>query len=122
MSLTREQFLSSRKLVTETVPAPELGDGVTVTVRRLTAREFMTLSNKVKADADMAYAHWITATVIGDDGKPLFTEQDAAALAEQDATLIERLTMAAMKLNVNPKEQAVKNSQTPAADSSTPSH
>jgi hypothetical protein len=121
MSLTREQILAPRKPVTEPVPAPELGEGVTLTVRRLTAREFMALSTKVKADAEMAYAHWITATVVDDDGKSVFTPDDAAALAEQDATLIERLTEAAMRLNVNPKDKAKGNSQTPTADSSTPS-
>jgi hypothetical protein len=51
----------------------------------------------------------------------VFTPDDAAALAEQDATLIERLTTVAMRLNVNPKEQAAKNSATPPADSSTAS-
>ena len=110
MALTREQILAPRKPVTEPVPCPELGDGASLTVRRLSARAFMALSAKVKADPDLAFAHWITATVIGDDGKPVLSESDAAALAEQDATLVQRLTEAAMRLNVNGKEHAAKNS------------
>lgn len=121
MGLTRDQILTRRTPTSEQVPTPELGQGSSLTVRRLSAREFMALSAKVKADPDLAFAHWITATVIGDDGQPVFTPEDAAALAEQDATLIQRLTEAAMKLNVNAKEDAVKNSVTPSADSSTAS-
>lgn len=117
MATTREQVLSKRKLPTEVVPCPELGDGSSLTVRRLTAREFMALSKKVQADSDLAFAHWIVATVIDENGKPVFNEDDAAALGEQDATLVERLTTAAMKLNVNGQGDAAKNSVTtrPAA-------
>lgn len=121
MSLTREHILAPRKVVTEPVPCPELGAGAKLLVRRLSAREFMALSAKAKANPDQAYAFWIVATVVGEDGRPVFNEEDAAALAEQDATFVQRLTEAAMRLNVNAKEQAEKNSSTPAAGSSTPS-
>lgn len=107
--LTREQILAPRKLPTETVPAPELGEGCTLTVRRLSAREFMDLTAKAKAQPDLAYAHWIVATVVGEDGKPILTEADAAAMAEQDITLVERVTETAQRLNLNAKGQAAKN-------------
>ncbi len=69
----------------------------------------MALSATVKEDTDNAYAHWIVSTVIGDDGQPVFTATDLPAIAELDSTLIERLTSAAMRLNVNEKGQAAKN-------------
>src|SRR2546430_1203538 len=116
MAITRDQILRPRKLPTEVVPCPELGDGVTLIVRRLTAREFMALSAKVKAQPDLAYAHWIVATVIDEQGATVFNEDDAAALGEQDTTLVERLTSAAMKLNVNGKGEPGKNSTTPSVD------
>src|SRR5437879_4891959 len=101
MALTREQILRPRKMPTEVVPCPELGDGATLIVRRLTGREFMDLSNKVKTQPDLAFAFWITATVVDESGNRVFTEDDdVAALAEQDGTLVQRLTEAAMRLNV----------------------
>lgn len=111
MAITREQILRSRKLPSEVVPCPELGDGATLIVRRLSAREFMALSAKVKAQPDLAYAHWIVATVIDEQGAPVFNDDDAAALGEQDTTLVERLVSAAMKLNVNGKGDPAKNSE-----------
>src|SRR5688500_12409091 len=97
--LTREQILRPRKLATKSVPAPELGDGETLTVRRLSAREFMDLTAKAKGQPEIAYAHWIVATVVNDAGTRIFNEDDAVALGEQDITLVERLTDEAMKIN-----------------------
>jgi hypothetical protein len=107
--MTREQVLARRERPTETVPCPELGDGATLTVRRLSAKEFMALTERAKAQPDLAYAHWIVATVIDDQGNAMFSEADAAELAEQDITLVERLTDAAQRLNLAGKGQAAKN-------------
>jgi hypothetical protein len=108
--LTREQILAPRKLPTELVPTPELGEGTSLAVRRLTARELMALIEKGKAEPDLAYAHWMVATIVDDDGKPLLTEADAAAMADQDHLLVERLVDAAQRLNLAGKGQAAKNS------------
>src|SRR5688572_27942676 len=120
--LTREQILAPRKLPTEVVPCPELGEGATLTVRRLTAREFINLTGKAKATPDMTYALWVVACVVDDEGKPVLTEADVTALAEKEITLLERLADAAQRLNLNAKGQAAKNSQaTPSEDSSSAS-
>jgi len=113
--LTREQILQ-HKLPTESVPCPELADGAALIVRRLTAREFMALNAKIKADPDAAYAHWIAATVVDEAGNRIFNESDAAALADQDFNLINRLTEAAIRINGGGKEQAEKNSMTRSSD------
>lgn len=117
--LTREQILKPRKLVTKTVPAPELGDGETLLVRRLSAREFMDLTAKAKTQPDIAYAHWIVATVVDEAGNRLFTEEDATTLGEQEITLVERLTDEAMKINGVGKEKAEGKSPTRSGDSSS---
>src|SRR5262245_1394379 len=95
MILTREQILQRRPIVTEVVPAPELGEGATLKVRRLAARDFMALSEKAKAQPELAYVHWIVACVIDDAGAKVFTDDDAQAISELDITLIERLSDAA---------------------------
>jgi hypothetical protein len=103
MALTREQILARRVAATEVVPAPELGDGATLTVRRLRAGDFLALSEKVKADPALAYAHWITACVVDEQGERMFTDDDAPALADLDITLIERLSDAAQRMNISKK-------------------
>jgi hypothetical protein len=116
MTLTREQILKPRTMPSEVVPCPEIADGATLTVRRLTGKEFMAMSAKVKAEPDLAFAYWIMATVVNDDGAAVFNADDAVALGEQDATLIQRLSEVAMKLNVNGKGDPAKNSDpTPPA-------
>lgn len=120
MSLTREDILRRRPLPTEVVPAPELGDGVTLRVRRLNAGEFLALTEKAKADPQTAYQHWIVATVCDDAGQRVFTDDDAPAIAELDIALVERLTTASQRLNL-PQKATGPNQQTPPDDSSTPS-
>ena len=91
-----------------------------LTVRRLTARDYMALAGKVKAEPDLAYAYWIAATVIDGDGKRIFTDEDAAVLADADHAIVNRLAETAIRLNGAAPGQAPKNSQTPPVDSSTP--
>ncbi|HEV2294094.1 MAG TPA: hypothetical protein VGR35_09560 [Tepidisphaeraceae bacterium] len=118
MALTREQILQRRKVTTEVVPAPELGDGATLNVRRLSAREFMELTEQAKTDSDNAYAYWIAATVVDDTGEgKVFTVDDAKGLvSELDITLVERLTDAAQRLNISKKADGP-NPQARSADS-----
>jgi hypothetical protein len=109
MTVTRDQFLKPRPRVTETVPCPEFGPDASVKVRKLSAQEFNALSEKTKANPDLAYAYWITATVVDDSGANIFTESDAVTFGEQDATLVQRLVETATKLNVVSKADAAKN-------------
>jgi hypothetical protein len=106
---TRDQFLS-RKLPTEQVPCPELGDGVTVTVTRLGARDYLALSERVKAEPQLAFVHWLVACVRDDSGAAMFTPEDAAALADSDFVVVDRLASAAIRLNGAAEGQAAKNS------------
>ena len=119
--LTRDAIFAANDLPTEVVPVPEWGgEGATLTVRRLTAAEFLALLAKVKADPDRAYAYWLVFTVVDDAGKRLFTEADAEALAGKSMQVIQRLFDAADRLNPTPKKDvAAKNSQATHSDDSS---
>lgn len=114
--LTRDQILArTLSWPTEVVPCPELGAGATLRVKTLNARDFMDMSSRAKASPDLAYAHWIVATVVDDEGKAVFQPEDAATLANMPFSLIARLTEAAQRLN-GTAEQAEKNSTTRSSD------
>ena len=120
--LTRDAILTVNDLPSEQVPVHEWGgDGATLTVRRLTAGEFLQLLKKVQADPDRAFAYWIVFTVVGEDGKRVFTESDAEVLAGKSMQVIQRLFDAADRLNPTPKKDVTaKNSPaTHSADSSS---
>lgn len=108
---TREQIFS-RKLPTEDVPCPELGEGAKLIVRRLSTREYLALVEKANAQPDLIYAHYIAAAVVDEGGKQVFTADDAAALADQDFELVNRLGEVAIRLNTPTKGPDGKNSQT----------
>lgn len=105
--LTREQILNVKDLKTESVLVPEWGDGAVLKVRTLTAAEFLVLSGKIETDKDRAYAHWIVASVVDDEGKCILTEDDVTALAEKSFPVIQRILEAAQKLNL--KDGPAKN-------------
>jgi hypothetical protein len=105
--LNRESILAARKLPTETVDVPEWGG--TACVKTLTAAEFMALTAKTKADPERTYAHWIIATVVDEQGQPVFKPEDVAAIGEQPISAIERLADAAQRLNMGRKGDAAKN-------------
>ena len=99
MALTREQFLTACDIRSEVVAVPEMGEGATVIVRGVSARDWMKLREAVKADPDHAYVHYLVATVVDDQGKPLFTPADAEALADKSIAVIDRLSAAAQRVN-----------------------
>src|SRR5689334_19311871 len=120
--LTRDSILAANDLPTEQVPVPEWGgEGATLTVRRLSAGEFLELVKKVQADPDRAYAWWIVFTVVGDDGKRMFTDADAEALAGKCMPVIQRLFTAADRLNPTAKKDVTAKNlpATHSADSSS---
>jgi hypothetical protein len=119
--LTRDAIFAANDLPTEVVPVPEWGgEGATLTVRRLTAAEFLTLLGKVKADPDRAYAYWLVFTVMDDAGNRMFTVDDAEKLVGKSMHVIERLYAAADRLNPTPKKDvAAKNSQATHSDDSS---
>ena len=106
--LTRDAILGASDLKTEDVMVPEWG-GV-VRVRMMTARDrdsyessFLSVQNgKVVQNMDgirLARARLLALTVVGEDGKPLFTESDVEALAGKSAAAVQRVFEVAQRLN-----------------------
>jgi hypothetical protein len=117
----RELLLTPVSTPTEVVPLPELGDGVTVTVRGMTARDkgafdmqFVTKGeHNVKAQKQMR-ERMLVACCIDESGSRLFTLEDVAALGLQSVAIVERIFDACQRVNgTNSKavETAEKNSE-----------
>lgn len=131
-SLSRETLLKKRNRRTKTVtispshPDQDLA-GKTVTVRSMTARE--------RSEFESQFSHpktgkhlpnraaeirerLVIATVIDEQGNPLFTDDDLGALKEVDAAILEAIAKASQELNDISEEDLAeleKNSQkTPA--------
>ena len=85
--------------------------GCTVFVRTLSAREFIRLNERMKADPDHATYHSLIVSVVTDEGAPVFGDDDAPALADQPWQVVSRLAEAFNELNGS-KDDAAKNSAT----------
>lgn len=96
--LTRENVLN-RQPKFEVVAAPEIDPDATLNVKLLSAAEFMKLSNDGKSSPDLAYAHWIAATVCDTNGVPLFKPEDLSAVGNLPFPLVNRLIDAAYRIN-----------------------
>jgi|SRR5215471_6390692 len=106
----RERILGTPPKVTP-VPVPEWGDDLTIGVRSLTLAERLAfeLHNGPLEDVDRkkdpeGYNRWLVryaiAAACDATGVRVFHPEDELALMQQPATAIERLCLAAMRLNV----------------------
>ena len=103
--LSRDAILKASALKTEAVPVPEWGG--TVRVRELSGRErdeweaSLTVRRGGQMVQDVANmrAKLVARSVVGEDGEPLFTQQDVAALGELSAAALERVFDAASRLS-----------------------
>lgn len=106
--LSKAAFLASandRKR--EDVSMPEFGDGAVIPVWAMTARERTTFerqfatSNGKTVDARLQEfrERLLVASCRTDDGQPMFTLEDVAAIGSKDAAIVERLVNAAQRLS-----------------------
>lgn len=103
--LTKDQLTQKRRLKTERVEIPELGGDVIV--RELSAKErdefdMSTIKRngkKVEQNLQNLRARLCVRAVVDDDGKPLLTEADVAALGEQPGSIIDRIYTVAARLS-----------------------
>jgi hypothetical protein len=82
-----------------------------VTVRAITAGEYLALVQKMKDDKDHAVFLWIIAAACNDDGSPLFKDDDLTFLEGQPYKVIEALLEPILELNPQ-KDVAAKNLKT----------
>lgn len=113
---SRESFLAAAKhLKTEVVDVPEIGGSITV--RELTAGKALALGGKVRADDKDAMLLWLIASVVDENGLPMFTEADLPQLQDLSAAVVLKIGARAVKLtglNSDPGD-ASKNSVASAA-------
>ena len=117
--LSRDAILAAKSLRTEEVAVPEWGG--TVLVRELSGRErdeweasLAVMRGKTMVpDVANIRAKLAARTIVGDDGEPVFTQQDVAALGELSAAALDRVFDVASRLSgLNPEdvEAMTKNS------------
>lgn len=117
--LTREAILSADDLKRESVSVPEWGGDVVVqemTAKARTAWSSAVYSKgddgEVKADSDIFSSALLVACCVGEDGEPLFTASDIAALSKKSGKAVERVLTVALRLNgmsEAAREEAKKN-------------
>ena len=88
------------------VPLPELGEGVVVPVWPMTAREWTQFQSeqqepdgKPNANVKFVRKQLMLKYCRNDDGTPLFTMEDIAAIGQQRADVIERIVNVAQRLS-----------------------
>lgn len=126
MMLTREQILGADDLKSEVVDVPEWGGSVRVSMMSGVARDAFQTSIQ---DSDKSISYFqnslIVATVVGDDGAPLFAMSDLTALRAKSAAAVTRVANVAERLNgfgAKAVETAEKNSEAaPSGDSGSDS-
>ena len=97
MRLSKDAILSVADLVTEEVEVPEWGGSVLV--RGLTGRErddfeasmMIQRGGQVVADVRNTRAKLVAKCAVDDDGRRLFTDEDAAALGEKSGAALARV-------------------------------
>jgi hypothetical protein len=109
--LGRDAILARTALKTEEVPVPEWLDpesgADTVLVRELRGRErdeweaslAVQRGRQMVPDVANMRAKLVARSVVGDDGEPLFRQQDVAALGELSAAALDRVFEVASRLS-----------------------
>lgn len=95
-ALTREQILGSRPRRYEDVEVPEWAG--TVRVVALTAGERLALAPLIESDQDISVPLTI-ACARDEAGAPLFTDADREALLAGDSVPLQRVALAAARVN-----------------------
>jgi hypothetical protein len=110
-TLSKEAFLNQNTLRKELCPIPELGGSVWV--RELSGKALLDYRERVQklqdeagADAEVTPAQsldlmalLVSLTVVDDDGRLMFTEEEAYQLVYGSVAVLERLSSKAMELS-----------------------
>jgi hypothetical protein len=109
--LSRDEILASKSLRTEEVAVPEWGGSVLV--RELSGRErdeweaslAVQRGKTMVPDVANIRAKLAARTIVSDDGEPVFTQSDVAALGELSAAALDRVFDVASRLSgLNPED------------------
>ena len=109
--LNRDQILKASHLKTEEVEVPEWGGLVLVRELRGRERDEWEASLAVQRGKQMVpdvanmRAKLVARSVVGEDGEPVFTQQDVHALGELSAAALDRVFEVASRLSgLNPDD------------------
>jgi hypothetical protein len=120
--LTRDQILAAKDRESEIVNVPEWGGDVRVAVLSGAGRErVQAAAGGGIASLSKFSATLLAASLIDEEGAPLFTEEDVAALSEKNPEVISRVLEVSIrlsKLGVSATEDAEKNSEAAPKNSS----
>jgi hypothetical protein len=100
--LGRDALLALKGGRTEEVYVPELGGKLLVAAISAGARDVFDLTSLGLPEDERRHnfrARLLVMTLIGDDGKPLYTTEDIPALSSIEARVIDPLVEVAMRLN-----------------------
>jgi hypothetical protein len=102
----RELLLTPVVTPTEIVPLPELGEGVSVTVKGMTARDkgafdmqFLTKGEQNTRTQKQIRERMLVVCCVDDNGARIFTLEDVAALGLQSLAIVERIFDACQRVN-----------------------
>jgi hypothetical protein len=130
MYLSRDQILAVQDLEEKVVDVPEWGGQVLVrglTGAQRDAYEKSMLEGKGKnREINMvnARAKLVAASIVGEDGKPLFSQNDVEALGKKSSKALNRIFEVATEISgigEEELEELTKNSESVPSDSSTSS-
>lgn len=131
--LTRDEILAAQDIKQETVPAREWGGDVIV--RSCTALEqdayqesmfrpeLVGKKTEVKSNYRNSKARLVVKCVIGEDGKRLFSDDDAEALGQKNAATILRIFRVIQRLSGmdDEAEKVLEKNSEPAQTEDSPS-
>lgn len=126
-SLTRDAILAALDLPTETVDVPEWGGSVVVRGLNGTDRDafeaemFQSKGKDTELNRVNLRSRLLVRTVVGEDGKRLFTDTDIAPLGAKSAVALDRVFGVSMRLSgIGEKDvdELVKNSDSGPGESS----
>jgi len=119
--LSRDLLTTAATVQPVDVPLPELGAGVVVPIRPMTAKEWTTFqadqigkNGKPNANAKIVRERMVIKCCINDDGSPIFTQADIETLGSCRAGVIERIVDSILKhsgLATTDVEAIAKNSE-----------
>lgn len=98
MAALRERILGFEDRKPIVVEVPEWG-GIRINIAPLSSADRIRYREEANAEGANWQAIAVAWCAVEDDGKPIFTPADVAALAQKNGIAIERLYLAAVKLN-----------------------
>lgn len=119
MPSVRDLLLTPIQMPTEVVALPELGDGVSVTVKGMSTRErgafeqqFLKKGAIDPLKSKQARERMLIACCVDDQGNRMFTLDDVSQLSLQPVALLDRIYAACGRVNgINAEEDVEKNSE-----------